>query len=158
MFSDRKKRCDRAIRAPPICMNQCFTWVHVRSESWLAPFCLLYIEIFTVYIWKNDRPIFKPELKILFHTAYLRVVCGSGMEWQGNLSYSVNTGNRFTNISDINTRKRRNMIGIDMIQSNRIAFRFAVFRFSSLRCVSISFLTLVRLLFIIIILVYWNST
>ena len=34
-------------------------------------------------------------------------------------SNSVNTGSRLPNISDIKTRKRRNMIGIDMIRSNR---------------------------------------
>ena len=34
-------------------------------------------------------------------------------------SNSVNTGSRLPNISDVKTRKRRNMIGIDIIRSNR---------------------------------------
>ena len=34
-------------------------------------------------------------------------------------SNSVNTGSRLPNISDVKTRKRRNMIGIDMIRNNR---------------------------------------
>ena len=35
-------------------------------------------------------------------------------------SNSVNTGSSLPNISDVKTRKRRNVIGIDMILSNRI--------------------------------------
>jgi hypothetical protein len=35
-------------------------------------------------------------------------------------SNSVNTGSRLPNISEIKTRKRRNMIGIDMIRNNSI--------------------------------------
>jgi hypothetical protein len=35
-------------------------------------------------------------------------------------SNSINTGSRLPNISDVKTRKRRNVIGIDMIRNNRI--------------------------------------
>ena len=35
-------------------------------------------------------------------------------------SNSVNTGSSLPNISDVMTRKRRNVIGIDMIRNNRI--------------------------------------
>jgi hypothetical protein len=39
-------------------------------------------------------------------------------------SNSLNTGSSLPNISDVKTRKRRNMIGIDMIRNNRsIAIR-----------------------------------
>jgi hypothetical protein len=37
------------------------------------------------------------------------------------LPNNVNTGSRLPNISDVQTRKRRNMIGIHMIRNNRIA-------------------------------------
>jgi hypothetical protein len=36
------------------------------------------------------------------------------------LSNNVNTGSRLLNTSDVKTRKRRNVIGIDMIRNNRI--------------------------------------
>ena len=35
-------------------------------------------------------------------------------------SNSINTGSRLPNISDVKTRKRRNMVGIDMIRNNCI--------------------------------------
>ena len=35
-------------------------------------------------------------------------------------SNSVNTGSRLPNISDVKTRKRRNVVGIDIIRNNRI--------------------------------------
>jgi hypothetical protein len=37
-------------------------------------------------------------------------------------SNSVNTGSRLLSISDVKTRKRRNVVGIDMIRNNRIRF------------------------------------
>jgi hypothetical protein len=58
-------------------------------------------------------------------------------------SNSVNTGSSLSNISDVKTRKRRNMIGIDMIQNNRILHRcpLNVYRFfSKLRVFSQSML------------------
>jgi hypothetical protein len=39
-------------------------------------------------------------------------------------SNSVNTGGRLPICSDVKTRKRRNVVGIDMIRNNRIAMRF----------------------------------
>jgi len=39
-------------------------------------------------------------------------------------SNSVNTGSSLPNISDVMTRKRRNMIGIDMIRNNRIVLKY----------------------------------
>ena len=35
-------------------------------------------------------------------------------------SNSVNSGSRLPNISDVKTRKKRNVVGIDMIRNNRI--------------------------------------
>ena len=37
---------------------------------------------------------------------------------------TIYTGSRLPNISDVKTRKRRNMVGIDMIRNNRIRFYF----------------------------------
>jgi hypothetical protein len=36
--------------------------------------------------------------------------------------FSVNTGSRLPNISDVKTWKRRSMVGIDMIRYNRVQF------------------------------------
>ena len=41
-------------------------------------------------------------------------------------SNSVNTGGSLPNISDIITRNRRNVIGVDMIRNNRIDVVFFV--------------------------------
>ena len=37
-------------------------------------------------------------------------------------SNSVNTGSFLPRVSDVKTRKRRNVVGIDMIRNNRIVF------------------------------------
>ena len=54
------------------------------------------------------------QLLIIYHI-YTTMIC-----WRCH-SNSVNTGSRLPNISDVKTRKRWNMVGIDMIQNNRIS-------------------------------------
>jgi hypothetical protein len=55
-----------------------------------------------------------PYYNYLYYTASTTMIC-----WRCH-SNSVNTGSHMTIISDIKTRKRRNMVCIDMIQNNRI--------------------------------------
>jgi hypothetical protein len=56
-----------------------------------------------------------PYYNYLSSTASTTMIC-----WRCH-SNSVNTGSSLPKISDVMTRKRRNVIGIDMIRSNRIA-------------------------------------
>jgi hypothetical protein len=53
---------------------------------------------------------------ITYNLPHLRLIC-----WRCH-SNSVNTGSRLPISSDVKTRKRRNVVGIDMIQNNRIRY------------------------------------
>ena len=55
-----------------------------------------------------------PYYNYLWSTASTTMIC-----WRFH-SNSVNTGSRLPICSDVKTRKRRNVIGIDMIRNNRI--------------------------------------
>ena len=48
------------------------------------------------------------------------------MKWWRCHNNSVNTGSRLPSTSDVKTRKRRNVVGIDMIRNNRIETFLAV--------------------------------
>ena len=55
------------------------------------------------------------QLLIVYHIYDLRtMIC-----WRCH-SNSLNTGSRLPYLSDVKTRKRRNVVGIDMIRNNRI--------------------------------------
>jgi hypothetical protein len=56
-----------------------------------------------------------PYYNYLWSTASTTMIC-----WRCH-SNSVNTGSRLPISSDVKTRKRRNVVGIDMIRNNRIS-------------------------------------
>jgi hypothetical protein len=60
-----------------------------------------------------------PYYNYLYSTASMTMIC-----WRCH-SNSVYTGSRLPRGSDVKTRKRRNVVGIDMIRNNRIAVVFA---------------------------------
>jgi hypothetical protein len=55
-----------------------------------------------------------PYYNYLKSTASTTIIC-----WRCH-SNSINTGSRLAYLSDVKTRKRRNVVGIDMIRNNRI--------------------------------------
>ena len=79
-----------------------------------------------IYFWyQTDRGVPKTRIysavslmslyyNYLLSTAFTTMIC-----WRCH-SNSVNTGSRLSNIWDVKTRKRRNVVRIDMIQNNRI--------------------------------------
>jgi hypothetical protein len=66
---------------------------------------------------RNKKPPPPPlQVKWSFPNASTTMKC---WRWHSN---SVNTGNRRPSDSDVKTRKRRNVVGIDMIRNNRIDY------------------------------------
>jgi len=86
------------------------------SASWKENDLPLYISDFRQIVGYRTPVFIQPfpwRLHITITTAATTMIC-----WRCH-SNSVNTGSRLPNISDVKTRKRRSMVGIDMIR-NRI--------------------------------------
>ena len=83
----------------------------------------LYVYISNIrQIVEYQTPVFiqrfpwRLHITITYNLPHLRLIC-----WRCQ-SNSVNTGSRLPICSDVKTRKRRNVVGIDMIRNNRIVW------------------------------------
>ena len=85
------------------------------SASWKEnelPLCIYFLYQTVVYRFLGVSIL---QLLIVYHIYDLRtMIC-----WRCH-SNSLNTGSRLPYLSDVKTRKRRNVVGIDMIRNNRI--------------------------------------
>jgi hypothetical protein len=93
-----------------ICINRHWSMLKYRR--------LILIELTERFSKLCIRQVFLSA--IFWITAFATMIC-----WRCH-SNSINTRSPLPNISDVKTWKRRNMIGIDMIRNNRIAFSFQV--------------------------------